>query len=97
MTLVEEDGGSNGTPFEATINVTFKGKQYGIEVSIPRFNLDDLIATRTYARTYIFSSNNKKGKDDKGNTIWSEDYSDEVYWTLPYEIGTIDPIIGKQP
>ena len=98
MTLVEEDGGSNGTPFEATINVTFKGKQYGIEVSIPRFNLDDLIATRTYARTYIFTSNNKKGKDDKGNTIWSEDYSDEVYWTLPYEIGIIDSsIIGQQP
>lgn len=96
MTLVEEDGGSNGTPFEATINVTYAGQKYGIEVSIPRGNLDDLIATRTYARTYIFSSNNK-GKDENGKVKWSEDYSDGVYWTLPYKIGEADPVIGQRP
>ncbi len=93
MTLVEEDGGSKNTPYEATINVTFAGKKYGIEVSIPRGNLDDLIATRTYARTYMFSSNNK-GKDENGKVKWREDYSDGVYWTLPYEIGEVDSSIG---
>ena len=87
MTLVEEDGGTTKKKFDASVKVTWKDKKYDINVSIPYWNFDDDIAKRTYSRNFIMSTNNYKGKDENGNEKWAEDYSDGVYWTLPYEIG----------
>lgn len=87
MTLVEEDWGNKEKTYEGSIFVTWAGQKYGIEVSIPYYNHDDQIAERTYARSFLISSNNYKGLDENGKEIWYEDNSDGVYWTLPYEVG----------
>ncbi|MDE6696018.1 MAG: hypothetical protein K2K25_03985 [Muribaculaceae bacterium] len=93
MTLVEEDGGKE-RQYNASVTVTWKDKKYGIDVSIPYKNNDDDIAKRTYSRNFIMSTNNYKGKDENGNEKWAEDYSDGVYWTLPYETG--EPIYNRK-
>ena len=89
MTLIEEDGGDKEYKYEASITVTWEDKKYGIDVSIPYRNLDEKLAERTYSRNFIMSTNNYKGKDEDGNAKWAEDCSDEVYWTLPFEIGRV--------
>lgn len=86
MTLVEEDPGSQGRRYNATVTVTWSNKKYGFDISIPYGNYDDELAERTYSRNFITSTNNK-GKDENGKVKWIEDCSDGVYWTLPYEIG----------
>lgn len=53
MNLIEEDWGNKEETFDATLNVIWKDKKYGIDISIPRLNYDDLIAERIYARDYI--------------------------------------------
>lgn len=82
LKVIETDPGGKNKTFDAKVILTWKGKDYGFDVSIPFTNRDDEIGEREYTRNYIRSTNNKL---EDGSWVW--DYSDGVYWTLPYQIG----------
>lgn len=85
LKVIETDPGGKEKKFEATLTVTWKGKDYGIDVSIPYSNRDDNIGEKMYTRDFIRSTNNRNPDHS-----WAWDNSDGVYWTLPYQIGYDD-------
>lgn len=73
--------------FKESVNIslsaTWNSKTYGLSVKLPFGSGDDMIDKTTYTRNFLFSTNNYE------QDVWNTYYSNGVYWTLPFKVGTV--------